>query len=222
MKQLAPEEIHIFKLFLPEVLVGEKVLSSEEKRRAASMQSERAASFLKTRSFVRNVLSFYLGRSPESLQFLEGPLGKPALVDSEGLEFNLSHSKDYAILAVARNKRVGIDIEFVRPIEKMKTIAEQMFSAETQKAWKATGEDAEFFFKAWVFHEAYFKALGQSIVRARNPVHNQIDLTDVRASEISVNKFIMSDIRDAVRLPALYAAAVAVEGGADIRCGDFL
>jgi hypothetical protein len=64
---------------------------------------------------VRGILAGYLGRAPETLRFARAPLGKPALLaEPTELEFNLTHSDWCALVAVARGRRVGVDVEGIR------------------------------------------------------------------------------------------------------------
>jgi 4'-phosphopantetheinyl transferase len=111
---------------------------------------------------MRRILASYLGQAPESLSFREGPGGKPELVPQavDPLRFNLSHSKSIALLAVALEAEVGVDVEDVRPIEP--GVAERHFSAAELagmaelrgKAW------LDAFYRCWTRKEAILKAEG--------------------------------------------------------------
>jgi phosphopantetheinyl transferase len=52
---------------------------------------------------------------PDRLTFTAGPHGKPSLTDRAGpvesVRFNLAHSDDSALIAVARDREVGVDVE---------------------------------------------------------------------------------------------------------------
>ena len=68
---------------------------------------------------VRALIARYAGATPESLQIVAGPHGKPMLANglSPGgapLRFNLSHSGGTTLLAFALGVEVGIDIEHAR------------------------------------------------------------------------------------------------------------
>ncbi len=92
---------------------GPVYLSPDEAARAARFHFEKdRIRWTAARSTLRRVLASYLNTSPESLQFHYGENGKPAL---PAIEFNLSHSGDFAMIAVAGNVPVGIDIEHMRP-----------------------------------------------------------------------------------------------------------
>src|SRR5215211_1535563 len=57
--------------------------------------------FIVARGFLRSVVARYLGSQPETLRFEYGAYGKPALGSGHTLRFNLSHSNEVALLAVA-------------------------------------------------------------------------------------------------------------------------
>ncbi len=110
---------------------------------------------------MRRILGSYLHRSPESIEFVDGPGGKPSLVPSTiPLRFNLSHSKTIALLAVASRMEVGVDVENVRPIEA--GVAERFFSpAELKRLATLDGEEwLHGFYRCWTRKEAVLKVEG--------------------------------------------------------------
>ncbi len=115
---------------------------------------------------VRSVLAGYVGCSPETIRIRrEG--GRPELATGScpGLSFNLSHSHCLALLAVARNARVGVDLEWVRRGIRVEALARRFFSAaEADRlcALPPTAREAAFF-RTWVRKEAYVKALGAGV-----------------------------------------------------------
>ena len=117
---------------------------------------------------MRRILGSYLGRSPESLAFREGSGGKPSLADEASLlRFNLSHSKTLAVLAVALDMDVGVDVEDIRPIES--DVAKRFFSPrevaslamlEEPESWSAWLDG---FYRCWTRKEAILKAEGAGL-----------------------------------------------------------
>ena len=66
--------------------------------------------------------------------------GKPSLVPAwaaSGIEFSLSHSHGVALVAVARNCAVGVDIEFVKTDFAFEGIAERFFTPGEVSALRA-------------------------------------------------------------------------------------
>jgi 4'-phosphopantetheinyl transferase len=90
------------------------LLSADEATRAARFHFEHhCIRWTRAHSALREILATYTGTSPGGLEFTVGQHGKPALRGS-GVEFNLSHSGDYAMIAIATSVPVGVDIERVR------------------------------------------------------------------------------------------------------------
>jgi len=102
---------------------------------------------------LRLVLGLVSGIEPGRLAFHYGPQGKPMLAGDAGtdLEFNLSHSRDRALIAVARGRRVGIDLEAVRPMADLDAIVERFFSEAERAEFRSVPGPARLgaFFRAW-------------------------------------------------------------------------
>jgi 4'-phosphopantetheinyl transferase len=117
-----------------------------------------AASHLKMRS----ILAGYLQQPPASLAFSSGSGGKPRLVSAAdpALEFNLSHSRSYGLLAVAHGLEVGVDVEEPRTIQA--GMPKRYFSsAEVENLSKLEGDAwLSAFLRCWTRKEALLKAEG--------------------------------------------------------------
>lgn len=141
----------------------EPILSPDERERAGRFHfpADRDR-FIVSHAGLREVLSRYLHCEPLELGFSEGEYGKPALVSGDGIEFNLAHSNDYALIAVARGRRVGIDVERIRSGISSNVISRQYFSkAEVADLESLPLEQRETaFFTCWTRKEAYIKGQG--------------------------------------------------------------
>ncbi|MDF1677122.1 MAG: phosphopantetheine-protein transferase, partial [Legionellaceae bacterium] len=105
-------DIYCFPLNTPLPAPGTALLSDEEKKRADRFHFEHHQHhFRRARLMLRVLLANYLNVSPKSLTFDYGKHGKPYLPEHPTLEFNLSHSGEYALLAVGKHHPLGIDIE---------------------------------------------------------------------------------------------------------------
>src|SRR5438445_771552 len=107
------------------------MLSADERQRAERFRHERACThFVAGRATLRRALADYLDRDPQQIHFTYGEHGKPLLTDeaATGLRFNLSHSGELAVLALARNRAVGVDVEQVNPDRATNDIARRFFS----------------------------------------------------------------------------------------------
>ena len=112
-------------------------------------------------------LAVYLGIDPDEVTLVEGPHGRPQ-VDSphdSGLDFNWSHSGDYALIAVARGIAPGIDLERRRPQPRALPLARRFFDSDEAESLAALPEEARAaaFLELWTAKEAVLKAHGHGI-----------------------------------------------------------
>ena len=141
-----------------------KSLSQEELTRAQAVKHKQQH-FLATRALVRKVLAHYTGIPSASLEFARREQGKPYLANAPSpIYFNLSHSGNFAVLAVTTLGEIGVDIETIRP-RNFLAIAERYYHADELKQLLATpeAEREPLFFKLWTLKEAFFKATGGGI-----------------------------------------------------------
>ncbi len=143
----------------------QNVLSPDERMRAARFTFDRdQRRFVVAHGVLRHILAGYVGHAPSKLQFGTNPYGKPHLVGSPSLRFNLSHSHDVAMIAIARAE-VGIDVEAVRPIDDLLNIAQQFFLADEVEGLRRLPTEAQppAFYRIWTRKEAYLKAIGTGL-----------------------------------------------------------
>ena len=146
--------------------------------------------------------------------------------DAARLRFNLSHSRGLALYAVALDREVGVDVEFVRDDFAVEEIATSFFSPGEVAALKALPacSRVEGFFNCWARKEAYVKARGEGL--SIPLAHFEVSLAPGgRAALLSVLDNRREDLRWSLRglTPgAGYAAAVAVEGrGLRLACWEW-
>lgn len=144
----------------------EPLLSAEERERADRFLFEPdRRRFRAARGTLRRILGDRLGISPGAVAFRILPGGKPALAppfDASGLRFNLSHSGDILLVALAEGREVGADVERVREDLDWRPLAER-FLPEGPAAALAGLPPAEgrtAFYRAWTLAEAFGKAAG--------------------------------------------------------------
>jgi 4'-phosphopantetheinyl transferase len=144
----------------------ELVLGPEEKGRAARFRSDHLRySFVIARGVLRILLGHYLNASPNSIRFKYGARGKPALAVPANIEFNVSHSAALAVFAFTAGCEVGVDIEQIRALQDMQTIADRFFcSEEATELMSLTADQRERgFYLCWTRKEAYVKATGDGL-----------------------------------------------------------
>jgi len=223
-----PNEVHVWKIDLkaPGLSENQETLSKDEKARAARFRFHTDGDrFIAARSSLRTILARYLWTRPAELKFGINPFGKPHLVGSQdklGLRFNLSHSHEIALLALARNRDVGVDIEFMRRDFATDEVAERFFSrSEVNQLGSFASElKTEAFFNCWTRKEAYIKARGEGL-------SFPLDQFDVSFAPDAAPALLANrrDAREVSRwsfqalTPAPgYAAALAVEAGFSRLC----
>ena len=121
------------------------------------------ARFAHAHANTRRVLGSYLQCAPARVSFRTNPFGKPELAMETGtpsLRFNLSHSREIAVLALSAETDVGIDVEALRPIER--AVALDHFSPTELASLSPLQGDAwlKSFYLCWTRKEAIVKAEG--------------------------------------------------------------
>jgi len=170
---LASDNVHIWRASLDQPVQCfqelAQTLCPKERERAKQLHLEQDRKrFIVARGVLRRILGHYLGMEPEGLQFRYGVHGKPHLTEAYGgrwLRFNLSHSYGLALYAIAYEREVGVDLEYVRPLSKVDRIADRFFSSKENAVLRTLPEDKklEAFFKCWTRKEAYVKGRGAGI-----------------------------------------------------------
>ena len=169
---------------------------------------------------LRCILGLYLNRDPGSLSFHYTAHGKPGLVFESGsdtVRFNLSHSHNSALYAVARDRELGIDLEFVHGQPQAEEIAERFFSSREITTLRALPPALQryAFFLCWTRKEAYIKARGEGLSLPLDQFDVSLtpgepaELLSTRPDPLEADRWTLRDL--SLQSPG-YAAAIAVEG----------
>ena len=102
------------------------------------------------------------GELRETLRAIVGEIayaesGKPYAVDG-ALQFNVSHSGDYALIATTPRAPIGVDIERHRDRD-WRRLAARFFAPDEASLLQS----ADDFYRLWVIKEAVLKAIGTGI-----------------------------------------------------------
>lgn len=173
MPELGPGEIHLWEIDLvaapDEIARLGSLLDAEERGRAERYHFDRhRRRYIVSQGMLRVLLARYRGLRPAALAFDQGPKGKPSLVGAPALHFNVSHSDERSVVAVARDGPLGVDIERLRPLADADDIARRFFSEREAAAYASLPEPLRprAFFDCWTRKEAFIKALGEGLFLA--------------------------------------------------------
>ena len=222
-------EVHVWRVPLDDSRITElrSMLSPDECARADRFHFDRDRNhFIVARSSLRTILGAYLKKNPPELSFSYSNYGKPSLFGepaSNELRFNLSHANELALIAVTRNRAIGVDIEFIRPEFASEEIAERFFSRAEVSALRALPADKqnEAFFNCWTRKEAYIKARGMGLSLALDQFDVSLipgepaALLNIREEGQEISNWSLYDLYPGND----YIAALAVEGHASsLKC----
>jgi 4'-phosphopantetheinyl transferase len=164
-----PNVVHVHTLDLdcPDFDVNQlhALLDGEEAHHSQRFHSEQLRRrFIVRRGKLRELLSDYADCSPADIHFLSNEFGKPFLEDND-LQFNVSHSGNICLVAVARGREVGCDIERRDPTFPSIDIARAFFAPAEVRTFMMLEQtqQVEAFFNCWTRKEAYIKACGYGV-----------------------------------------------------------
>ncbi len=144
----------------------ESLLDPDERERARRFAfADDRRRYQMAHAALRLVLGHCLDEDPHALRFERGRHGKPRLARHlSDLEFNLSHSGERGLIAVAR-RDVGIDIEVHRPDVEIEKLAALVLSTAEQCAFNGLpgGSRRAAFYRAWARKESFVKAIGEGL-----------------------------------------------------------
>lgn len=113
---------------------------------------------------LRLVLSLYSDSGPRELSFQNVPSGKPILggadASTNNIRFNLSHSLGLALIAVSKDREVGVDLEKIRTDRDVTALAARFFGSSRASSDHERKAKHWAFSRIWVAKEAVLKAGG--------------------------------------------------------------
>jgi 4'-phosphopantetheinyl transferase len=187
---LEPNDLHIWWIacqqFPPS---ASTVLPADERARAGRFQrpADRAA-WISARMALRQILARYTGDDPAEIRLERGAFGKPALAGDSPVRFNLSHARERAVLAIAGDRDVGVDLEPNDPGRDVSPLLSDVCCQREAAHLRALPPSArlEGLLAIWVAKEAYLKGIGTGLSR------------DPRAIEMMPSRDGRSAVRDAL------------------------
>jgi 4'-phosphopantetheinyl transferase len=189
---LSDEEIHIFLLQLDLFNCDDLLLylSKDENKRAAKLKiDQKKKQFIITRGALRKLLSNSLNKAAEKIKFSYGQHKKPYVKDqynNKSIEFNISHSGDYGLIAITLDHKVGVDIEKINREIDYQSLSNRFFSEKEKQELTSLdkNEQLDAFYRAWVRKESFIKATGKGIAYGLDRF--SVSLEERKRSEIEL------------------------------------
>ncbi len=186
------------------------LLSPAEHARARRMVTQTLQDrYARVHGYLRLILSLYTREMPERIVFTTSGQGKPSLLQPPGapphrLRFNLTGSYDLALVAITRDRPVGVDCELIRPRQDFLGIARRMFSQQVADALEGTPEPNRLgaFYAAWTALEAQVKADGCGLFRPRGRGATRL----TTAHFVPESGYVAAVARDQLPPPRLWGA----------------
>ncbi len=168
---LSNEQIHVFLLDIN--LINYKTLlpylSEEEQIRADKLKAElKKNQFIIARGLLRKLLSNSLGKPVDEIKISYGQHKKPYIEEQYNdysVDFNISHSGEFILLAITLNSQIGVDIEKINHELEYLSLSNRFFSESEKKELLSFKQDEQLdaFYRAWVRKESFIKATGKGI-----------------------------------------------------------
>ncbi|WP_114968055.1 4'-phosphopantetheinyl transferase family protein [Rhodoferax ferrireducens] len=162
--------------------------------------------FATTRVILRRMLAERLRIPLDEIKLDIDSFGKPRLANRDALFFNLSHSGNFALIALSAHQPVGVDIEAATTALDFNSLHASLTPAERRYCDESADEKA--FFRVWSGKEAVLKAWGVGIAD-----HLQsVSVVPVAPGHYAVSFHIAAPSIEAWQLaaPAGFVAALAV------------
>ena len=221
--QISPRHVDIWltstRLAARQVDACRSSLSPAELARAQKFKSaEKAREYIVTRGLLRQILSKVAGLPLAGHDFHYAERGKPVLDDSrfgESVAFNVSHSHGLALVALAAQGRLGVDLEQVRADMAWQPLAQRYFSETECRALRDCPRAlaARAFFSCWTRKEAFVKALGAGVAYGLREFDVSVDLDEdcavlsLRRQDENATDWLIKNIP----APDGYVAALAID-----------
>jgi 4'-phosphopantetheinyl transferase len=147
-------------------------LSAAEHARATRFGTETLRhKYIAGRGTLRILLGRALGMAPADVGIRRGTRGRPELADaSEVLDFNVSHTRDHAVIGIARHMpcgaRIGVDVEWLDREVGVDRLARKFLTPAERSTLPHLGIDERRrrFLRLWTCKEAMSKATADGLL----------------------------------------------------------
>ena len=126
------------------------------------------------------LLSAALRCPPSELRHARAAHGRP-YVDAEAApRYNLAHTRERALIALALDADVGVDLEAPRTVARRDALLARSFTPRERAAIAAAPDPERLLLHAWAGKEALVKAIGRGIAYGLSRVELALDARAVR------------------------------------------
>jgi 4'-phosphopantetheinyl transferase len=168
---LSSDKVHVFLYQISLFNSAEMILhlSEDEQARADKLKiQQKRDQFVITRALLRLLLSSILGKEPQDIVFSYEQHGKPTIEDKindKAIEFNISHSGDYALIGITLENKVGVDIEEINPDINHQSLSKRFFSEKEKNELQSlvNNKQRDTFYRIWARKESFIKAIGKGV-----------------------------------------------------------
>jgi 4'-phosphopantetheinyl transferase len=147
-----------------------RLLSPDEHARAARFGTDALRQrWIVGRATLRFLLGQALGIDPAAVRLRRGVRGRPELADEPRLDFNVSHTRDVALIAIGHAlspaSRIGVDIERTDRAVNADGLARKFLSERERDGLAPLDANARRlrFLRLWTCKEAMSKATGDAL-----------------------------------------------------------
>ena len=151
----------------------------------------------------------------EKLTLKKNQYGKPFFSEIPNYHFNISHSKNWVVLATSFTE-VGIDVEYKEPFEYCEVV--NSFFSEREKEFFRNvpiTQNKDCFYKLWTLKESYIKAVGRGMSLALDSFS-----VEVWSNPISISNGLNSELKN-IDFAEDYSLSVCFQKGDTIETLEY-
>ncbi len=142
--------------------------AAEQQRAARYARPADQLRFQVGRASLRCLLGQQLGLPPAAVPLRLSPWGKPELAGPAQLHFNVAHSGEWVLIALAA-RPVGVDVEEQNPALDFAEVAAHRFGPAEQRHLARSSQPVATFYQLWTRLEARAKAAGLGLSAETDP-----------------------------------------------------
>jgi 4'-phosphopantetheinyl transferase len=160
-----------------------RILDPTEQQHALTIKNKQMLQrYVGVHARLRILLGDVVNAAPVQLRLHRAEYGKPYLLDYPELTFNLSHTANKLVVAIADKCELGVDIERCKPRKNLAALVDKCFAEEEKNHWQQLPESqqTQAFYRFWTRKEAFVKATGKGIALGlKQCVSNPLNPTEL-------------------------------------------